>query len=295
MTRSLAGGRYRLEQRLGGGAMAEVWAAHDQELGRRVAVKLLTPGADPARFEREARAAASLAHPNIVQVYDYGASDGRPFIVTEFLPGGTLEERLEPGERLDEAEAASIAEDIARGLAHAHARGVVHRDLKPANILFDDGGRAKIADFGIARMASAVTLTQAGTLLGTAAYISPEQASGQPATPASDVYSVGVILYRMLVGRLPFEADHPLELARMHAHEAPPPLFDPSPLAALATAALEKDPWSRPTDGAALAAAIRTPTEPLAPLGDETLVLRPPGFEPRRRRPRRLALTTAVL
>src|SRR5207237_1105181 len=141
-------------------------------------------------------------------------------------PGGTLESRLANGVPLADAEAARIAADLAAGLAYAHAKGLVHRDLKPANVLFDAEGRAKIADFGIARVVGSGTLTEAGTVLGTAAYISPEQAAGESATPASDVYSFGVILYRMLSGRLPFEADTPVAVAAKHLNEPLPLVTD---------------------------------------------------------------------
>jgi serine/threonine-protein kinase len=264
MPDTVIAGRYRLEHVLGHGGMSEVYRAHDLELGRRVALKLLAPDADSARFEREARAVASLAHPNVMQLYDYGEDDGRPFMVLEFVPGGTLEERLAAanGRPLPDSESQAIAAGIAAGLAHAHARGVVHRDLKPANVLFDDDGRPKLGDFGIARLAAGEgTLTEAGTVLGTAAYISPEQAAGAPATPASDVYSFGVILYRMLTGRLPFESSDPLELVMMHRDLPPPPVTDlrddpPGRLESTATAALQKDPAERPHDGAALLAAL---------------------------------------
>jgi eukaryotic-like serine/threonine-protein kinase len=254
-------GRYRLERQLGTGGMSEVWEAEDLELERKVALKLLGPTADPARFEREARAAASLAHPNVNQLFDYGEWEGRPYMVLELLPGGTLEGRLREGRPLPDADTERLAGEIAAGLAHAHARGLVHRDLKPANVLCDADGRAKIADFGIARMSDTGTLTEAGTLLGTAAYISPEQAAGEPATATSDVYSFGVILYRMLTGRLPFEAEEPIELVTMHRDEPPPPVSAfrpdaPPRLAGLAEAALAKDPRARPRDGAALVAAL---------------------------------------
>jgi serine/threonine protein kinase len=245
--------------------MSEVWAATDTELERRVALKLLTPNADNARFEREARAVASLGHPNITQLYDYGEENGRPYIVLEYLPGGTLEEHLRPGEPLPDDDVRQIAAEVASGLAHAHSRGVVHRDLKPANVLFDQEGRAKLADFGIARMvAGDGTLTEAGTVLGTAAYISPEQAAGEPATAASDVYSFGVMLYRMLTGRLPFESNDPMELVTLHRDSTPPPLTQlrpdaPALLESTATAALAKDPADRPADGAALLAALGVP------------------------------------
>src|SRR5207249_7924867 len=179
---------------------------------------------------------------------------GRPFMVLEYLGGGTLEERLLPGEPYPDDEAERLARELAAGLAHAHARGLVHRDLKPANVLFDAEGHAKIADFGIARMGGAGALTEAGTLLGTAAYISPEQAAGEPATAASDMYSFGVILFRMLTGRLPFAAEVPLELVAMHRNAPPPPVASirpdaPPQLASLADASLAKNPGARPPDG----------------------------------------------
>ncbi len=250
-------GRYRLEERLGAGGMGEVWVAHDLQLERPVVLKFLGPRADPDRFEREARAIASLSHPNICRLFDYGREGERPYMVFEHLPGGALEERFTAGEPVDDATAESIARDIAAGLAHAHERGIVHRDLKPANIVFDEEGHAKITDFGIARMAGADTLTEEGTLLGTASYMAPEQASGEPATPASDVYAFGVILYRMVGGRLPFEAASAVEVLRGHLHEAPPPLSAirpdaPAALAGLAERSLAKDPVDRPPDGGAL-------------------------------------------
>jgi eukaryotic-like serine/threonine-protein kinase len=291
----VVGGRYRLDERLGAGGMSEVWAAEDLELGRRVAVKLLARDADPARFEREAHAVAALAHPNICQLYDYGEENGRPYMVLEYLAGGTLEDRLAAGEALPDDETDRIARDVASGLAHAHERGLVHRDLKPANILFDDEGRPKIADFGIARLGGAMTLTETGTLLGTAAYISPEQAESQPTRPASDVYSFGVILYRMLTGRLPFEAESAIELARKHIGERPPPPSErradvPPALAAVAMAALAKDPGARPPDGGALVEALRTGETTLsgAPTmiaGTEPTLVIPRG-RPRNRWPR---------
>ena len=178
MADEVIAGRYRLEKRLGAGGMSEVLSAFDLDLDRRVAVKLLAPNADRARFEREARSAAALAHPNICALYGYGETEGRPFMVLEYLPGGSLEERLTPRRPLPDAETRRIAVDIAAGLAHAHERGLVHRDLKPSNVLFDAEGRAKIADFGIARLGEQSGLTELGTVLGTATTISPEQAAG---------------------------------------------------------------------------------------------------------------------
>ena len=302
------GGRYRLDARLGAGGMSEVWAAEDLELGRRVALKLLGHDADAARFEREAHAVAALAHPNICRLYDYGEEAGRPYMVLEYLGGGTLEDRLVPGEPYPSDETDQIAQELAAGLAHAHAHGLVHRDLKPANVLFDAEGVAKIADFGIARLGGSGTLTETGTLLGTAAYISPEQAQGLPATPASDVYSFGVILYRLLSGRLPFESESAIELARMHIHELPAPLAEVRPrtpltLATLADASLAKDPQERPPDGGALVDAL---SGGLPPLGTATTIVAdsgptlvippgPPGERGRRPIPLPLVLAGLLL
>jgi eukaryotic-like serine/threonine-protein kinase len=289
---SVLGGRYRLREALGG-TMGQVFLAEDAELGREVVVKLLGPDAERARFEREARAAATLAHENIVRIYAYGeAKDGRPYMVFEHLRGGSLEERLAGG-GLPDAETLRVARDVAAGLAHAHANGLVHRDLKPANILFDEEGRAKISDFGIARLGDAGTLTEAGTVLGTAAYISPEQGDGQQATPASDVYSFGVVLFRMLTGRLPFEADQPVELVRMHRSEPAPSVSDfrpdvPSRLESLVAATLAKDPRDRPPDGGALLAELE------APAGEPTAALPSPPAAARNRRVR-LAVAAIVL
>jgi len=253
-------GRYRLDERLGGGETAEVWAASDLELDRKVAVKLLAREADPKRFRREAHAVGALAHPNIATLYDYGEDDQRSFMAFEFLPGGSLEDRLAGGPLSDE-QADRAARNIAAGLAFAHAHGVLHRDLKPANVLFDASANAKLADFGIARVADESGLTSAGTVLGTASYLAPERAAGENATPASDVYSFGVVLFRMLTGRLPFESRNAIELAAMHRDRTPPAVADfrddpPARLESLAFATLAKSPSDRPADGAALVAEL---------------------------------------
>ncbi|HEX4527745.1 MAG TPA: serine/threonine-protein kinase [Gaiellaceae bacterium] len=286
-------GRYRLLEPLGRGAMSAVWLAYDDELERHVAVKLLAPNADRARFEREALAVAALAHPNICSLYDYGQAEGRPYMVLEYLPNGSLEERLQTGRPLPDAETLRVATEIAAGLAHAHERGLVHRDLKPSNVLFDSEGRAKISDFGIARMGSAATLTEAGTVLGTASYISPEQASGLPAGPTSDVYSFGVILFRMLTGVLPFVSTNAMELVRMHRDEAPRAVADvrpdaPARLETIVTRSLAKDIGSRPADGAALLRELQG--------AEETATLLVPPAAARRRRPVvPIAAVTALL
>ena len=256
-------GRYRLEQLQGRGPMSEVWRAHDSTLDRTVALKILSPTADLGRFRREAQAAATLAHENVTRVYDYGEGEAGPFIALEWLPGGSLEDRLGT-EPLPVAETRRVAKGVAAGLAHLHGRSLVHRDLKPANVMFDEEDRPKLADFGLARSAvGAGTLTEAGTVLGTAAYISPEQAGGEPAGAASDVYSFGVILFRMLTGTLPFVADDALALVNMHRNVPPPSVESlrpnaPPDLAALTAAALRKDPAQRPADGTALLSALGT-------------------------------------
>ena len=299
MADEVIAGRYRLEERLGAGGMSEVWSALDLELDRRVAVKLLAPHADRARFEREARAVAALAHPNICALYGYGETEGRPFMVLEYLPGGSLEDRLALGRPLPDDETRRIAHDIAAGLAHAHERGLVHRDLKPSNVLFDSEGRAKIADFGIARLGEPSGLTEVGTVLGTATTISPEQAAGAQATPASDVYAFGVILYRMLAGRPPFEAKDAMAMVAMHRDEAPPPLATirpdaPARLESVATAALAKSPADRPRNGTALLAELGG-AGPAAP-GDTAATQVVQGTEPGPRRSRTaVAIAAAVL
>jgi eukaryotic-like serine/threonine-protein kinase len=298
----MIGGRYELRERLGAGAMSEVWLAEDRKLERSVALKLLAPHADSRRFEREARAAAALSHPNVARIYEYGVAAGRAYMALELLSGGTLEGRLQGGRPLPDTETERVARQLAAGLAHAHAHGLVHRDLKPANVLFDEEGRAKIADFGIARLEGVDTLTEAGTVMGTAAYISPEQAAGEPASPASDVYSFGVILFRLLTGRLPFESHAPLEVAAMHRTAEPPAISSlrpdaPRELAALAAAAMAKDPRQRPADGAALAGALdgTTQTDALAvpppPEAIAPTIVIPPS-QPRRSR-RRLWIAVA--
>jgi serine/threonine protein kinase len=285
----LFAGRYRLVRRIARGAMAEVYEAEDTELGRQVALKLLAGDADPLRFEREARTFAALDHPNIVRVFDVGESERGPFIVLELVGGGTLGDLLAGGRPLDDVETARLAAQIAAALAHAHERGVVHRDLKPPNVLLDEEGDARLADFGIAAARETPTLTESGTVLGTASYMAPEQATGDPTTPATDVYAFGVVLFQLLTGRLPFDAENPVAVARQHVEAPPPAVADfradaPADLAAIAAAALAKDPRARPPDGAALVAALE-PDARVAVPEEPTAVIAPTPIRRRYRTP----------
>ncbi len=299
MTADEVAGRYRLEERLSTTAMADVWLAADSVLDRRVVVKLLAADADRSRFGREARAVAALAHPNVVQLFDYGEDRGRPYMVLEYLPGGTLNDRLPDRAALADDDTRRFAAQIAGGLAHAHAQGVVHRDLKPANVLFDAEDRAKVGDFGIAHIQGTDTITDEGTVLGTAVYMAPEQVTGDSVTPAADVYAFGVLLYRMLSGRFPFESENAMEIARMHLNLEPTPVRDvrrdaPADLAALATAALDKDPAARPADGAAILAALE-PGAPAPAFATDAATVAIPRLRPPRRRGRLVYLLAGML
>src|SRR3954469_13282534 len=207
--------RYRVTRRIAAGGVATAYACEDQTLGRLVAVKVLAPhfavDADAAtRFQREARAAARVSdHPHVVTIYDIGEHEGTAFIVMEYLAGGTVADRLRSGDPIPRAAAVRWLDEAASALDHAHRAGIVHRDVKPANLLLDANGRLAVGDFGIARMASEANVTSTGIVLGTAAYLSPEQALGQPATPASDRYALAVVAYELLTGRRPFAGEHP--------------------------------------------------------------------------------------
>jgi serine/threonine-protein kinase len=277
--------------------MSEVWSAEDLELERTVALKLVAPDADRARFEREAQAVARLSHPHIGRLFDFGEAAGRPYMVLELLSGG-LDERLRAGEPLPDEETRRIAAELASGLAYAHGEGVLHRDVKPSNILFDAEGSVKIVDFGIARMLDEPTLTEAGTVLGTAAYISPEQARGEPVTAATDVYAFGALLFEMLTGRPPFEGTDALEVATRHATEEPPPISAlradaPPDLAEVAMLSLAKRPEERPPDGDALLALLTGGAQTV--VDDATQVLAPPPPRSRRLGPRELLIAGALL
>ena len=306
MASDLIAGRFELERLLGRGGMSEVWLAHDLELERAVAVKLLSATGGVPRFEREARSAASLSHPNIVGVFDYGEFEGRPYLVLEHVPGGTLADVLSAAAPapLPDEQAAAIARDLAAGLAAAHAHGIVHRDLKPSNVLFDGEGRAKIADFGVARILSDATLTTTGAVVGTAQYMAPEQASGGTVGPESDVYAFGVILFEMLAGRPPFEAEHPVAEMLTKTWQAAPPVESVRPgapafLAALAASALALDRHARPADGAAMVTALDEQTLPVPASAADTIVIAEPRepervARPPQRRRTYLALAAAL-
>jgi serine/threonine protein kinase len=245
--------RYRLDQRLASGGMGEVWKATDELLGRPVAVKVLKErySSDESfreRFRAEARFAASLQHSGIAQVYDYGEQDDLAYLVMELVPGETLSRILSHEGRLTADTTLDIMGQAARALHVAHSTGIIHRDIKPANLMVTAEGVVKITDFGIARAGGSSTMTQTGQVMGTAQYVSPEQATGRVITPASDLYSLGVVAYECLAGTPPFTADTPIALALMHVREDPPPLPSDVPPAVrgLVTAMMAKDPADRP-------------------------------------------------
>jgi hypothetical protein len=264
--RSELAGRYRLLDRIGAGGMGSVWDAEDLRLGRRVAVKLPSDAAvrDPLqlrRFDREARAAARVSHPNVAAVLDYGHDGERPFMVLELLDGETLAARLRRGP-IPTDEVVGIADGVAAALDAAHAVGVVHRDVKPGNVMLTGTG-VKVMDFGIAVAGWAPTITTTG-VVGTAAYLSPEQAAGEAAGPASDVYSLAVVVYEMLAGRPPFVDESPVAVVAAHAHRDPPSLRELAPevpghVADAVDAALVKDPTLRPATASAFARSLRQP------------------------------------
>ncbi|MFL1378090.1 MULTISPECIES: serine/threonine-protein kinase [unclassified Nocardiopsis] len=268
LTGTVLSDRYRLEEQIGSGGMGTVWKATDTLLNRPVAVKLLHPAqmAEPTarqRFRTEGRITAGLSHPGIAQVFDYGEEDGRAYLIMELVVGEPLSQVLKERGGLTPDETLDFIGQAAQALAAAHARGVVHRDIKPGNLLVTGDGRLKLTDFGIARGDMSVTLTQTGMVMGTAQYISPEQASGRPATGASDLYALGVVAYECLAGEPPFTGDSPVALALAHTRDEPPSLPEhvPDDLDELVFLLLSKDPEDRPASAgevAHMAAVIRS-------------------------------------
>jgi len=284
---TLLSGRYRLERPLGAGATATVWRARDVELGRTVALKLLdVDGADPDladRFLREGRILGRLVHPNIVPVLAAGDDDGRPYLVMALVEGRTLRECVADGP-LPVDEAVEIVTAVAAGLAEAHRSGVIHRDVKPGNIIYGDDGQPRLVDFGIARASDLTTMTRADVVLGTAAYLAPEQALGDELGPATDVYALGCVLFELLTGTQPFTAASAVAVAYRHVHD-PVPMPGalrpevPGALNALVARCLAKQPADRFPDAGALESALRrwragAVDEPTGPLN--AVVASPP-------------------
>jgi tRNA A-37 threonylcarbamoyl transferase component Bud32 len=303
-------GRYRLDAQIGAGGMSTVYRAFDTTLERRVAVKLMhreiaSDSDQLERFRREARSVAQLSHPHIVGVIDAGEEDGRPYIVFEYVEGETLKERIRRMGRLPIDEAIAYAIEIARALGAAHARAIVHRDIKPQNVLVDEEGSAKVTDFGIARSLEEEGLTADGRVLGTTDYVSPEQALGHDVDGQSDIYSLGVVLYEMLTGDVPFHGENQVSVAMKHVREDLPDVQLTRPevsarLAAVLDRMTDKDLAHRHPDAAsveldledALAAeALRTGTS----TGEATAVLRTLPASARKRLPLRLRLRVPVL
>ncbi len=280
--------RYELGERLGSGGMSTVLLATDRRLERKVAIKLLAEHlADDAqfvtRFRREALSAARLVHPNIVQVYDFGEDNdsGRQYIVMEYVEGSSGAEILSSEGTLAVSEAVGILAQACRGLDYAHRSGVIHRDVKPGNLLRSRDGVVKLADFGIAKaLSEESSITQVGSVLGTAAYLSPEQASGQGSNPRSDIYALGVVCYQFLSGRLPYEAQSITELALKQQREAPPLLNELNPdvspeLAAAVDRALELEPEARYETAEELRVALADGARGVAPATAATSVSTP--------------------
>lgn len=248
--------RYELKELKGSGGMADVYLAHDVLLDRDVAVKILHQQFQRdidfvERFRREARNAARLSHPNIINVYDVGISSGQNFMVMELVEGETLKQKIREEGSLTLTDTLKIAKDVASALEHAHEHSIVHCDIKPHNILLDSNGRSKVADFGIARAVTGTTATFTGSVMGSVHYFSPEQASGALITPKSDIYSLGVTMYEMLTGKVPFDAETPVAIAMKHVNESPAPIHElrrgvPLQLENLIFRMLRKNPIDRP-------------------------------------------------
>jgi serine/threonine-protein kinase len=290
----MLGGRYRLDERIAGGGMGDVWRATDEVLGRTVAVKVLLQALveEPGfaeRFRGEARTMATINHPGVVDIYDYGNENDTAFLVMEYIEGDALSRTLSRVGRLTPARTMALMAQAADALHAAHEKGIVHRDVKPGNLLVRPNGTLVLTDFGIARSAMVGQLTAAGSVLGTASYISPEQASGQGATPLSDVYALGVVAYQCLSGRRPFEGENPLEIAMRHVRDQPPPLPPdiPQPAQQVVETAMSKDPNQRYPSAAVLGqvarraagqlAAASTAARPAVPGGMPGSPIGPPG------------------
>src|SRR5947199_2297073 len=269
MQTEVLGERYKLQDPIGRGGMATIYRGQDLRMDRVVAIKVLREvySTDPkfvTRFQREAKAASALQHPNIVQVYDYGQTDGNYFIVMELVEGTDLRRYLRSRGVLAVDRAIIIAHDVALGLGAAHRRGIVHRDVKPQNVLVGRDGSIKLTDFGIASVykdINAERLTTTGMTLGTVQYYAPEQAQGEIVSPAADVYALGIVMYEMLTGRTPFDGDTPVAVAMQHIQDlpAPPTLFNsniPPALEVIILRCLEKEPERRYRDGSTLARAL---------------------------------------
>jgi tRNA A-37 threonylcarbamoyl transferase component Bud32 len=254
MIGTVLSGRYKLEAKLGSGGMSTVYLARDTTLDRPVAVKVMhremSEQADQLeRFRQEARAVAKLSHPNVVAVIDAGEDGGHPYIVFEYVEGETLKQRINRVGALDAQEALAYAIEVARGLTVAHARNMVHRDIKPQNVLIDSEGRAKLTDFGISRQLEQDGMTATGRVLGTTDYVAPEQAMGHPVDQRSDVYSLGVVLYEMLTGQVPFSADSQVGVAMKHVNEDLPDVQQQRPdLSAAAAITVERATAKDPDD-----------------------------------------------
>lgn len=258
--------RYQLVEVVGRGGMGEVWAGRDLRLGRNVAVKLLSPtmALQPDvrdRFEEEARSAARLSHPNVVMVFDSGEHDGTPYLVMELLPGRTLADEIASGP-VDPDRVRRIGIEVLAALAASHQAGILHRDIKPGNVLLTAEGTSKVGDFGIAKSTEGLNLTSTGMIVGTAAYLAPERLAGQPATPQSDLYAVGVVLYEALTGKKPFHADTPMGLLRAVEEHQAIPLTTARPgldrgLVAAVQRAMAKDPTRRFPSATAMAEALQ--------------------------------------